>query len=87
MILGDSLSYHSNQNFTTYDQDNDIWPGNCAENYKGGMWYRQCHTANLNGLYLYGEEPQHATGMVWSSFRGYDVSMRKSEMKLRPTGL
>ena len=88
MILGDSLSGEANQKFSTYDQDNDVWFSNCAEEYKGGWWYSSCYHANLNGLYLYGEESQpYDRGMVWNSFGGWSVSMRKSEMKLRPTGL
>ncbi|XP_061190646.1 ficolin-1-like [Saccostrea echinata] len=35
--------------FTTYDQDNDPSPGNCAVAYGGGWWYRNCYHAFLNG--------------------------------------
>ena len=78
-----------NAPFTTYDQDNDANKINCAVSYKGGWWYNSCHLANLNGLYLYGQESQpQAVGMVWMSFRGHTFSLKKSEMKLRPrTGL
>ncbi|XP_062594025.1 ficolin-1-like [Saccostrea cucullata] len=35
--------------FTTYDQDNDPSPGNCAVGYGGGWWFRNCYQAFLNG--------------------------------------
>ena len=81
------MSYHANHKFSTYDKDNDVAVSvNCAESYKGGWWNKACHDANLNGLYLYGESPSNQ-GMNWKTFRGNLFSMRKSEMKLRPTGL
>ena len=40
--------------FTTKDQDNDGAESNCAVRSKGAWWYRSCHAANLNGLYLSG---------------------------------
>ena len=75
--------------FTTHDQDNDIDDNsNCAILYKGGSWYGACHLNNLNGLYLYGQASQpFGEGMVWSGFRGFEFSLMKSEMKLRPADL
>ena len=32
---GDSMSYHNGMKFSTYDQDNDVWDGNCAQTYRG----------------------------------------------------
>ncbi|XP_062575730.1 ficolin-1-like [Saccostrea cucullata] len=48
---GDSLKYHNGYKFTTKDQDNDGYSGNCAVSNKGGWWYRVCAYANLNGQY------------------------------------
>lgn len=40
---GDSMTEHLGQQFTTYDQDNDKYPKNCAETHKGAWWYRACY--------------------------------------------
>ena len=83
--VGDSLTTHNNQEFTTRDRDNDVWSSNCAERYKGAWWYRSCHGSNLNGLYLSGPQTMtsRASGVNWSAFRGHDYSLKVSEMKLR----
>ncbi|EDO49022.1 predicted protein, partial [Nematostella vectensis] len=48
---GDSLGYHNNRKFTTFDKDQDSHNDNCAVRYGGGWWYGGCHTAHLNGQY------------------------------------
>ncbi|EAT36260.1 AAEL011633-PA [Aedes aegypti] len=40
---GDSLSYHKSMKFSTFDSDNDLSSLNCAKNYDGGWWYKDCH--------------------------------------------
>lgn len=35
--------------FTTFDQDNDLFPINCAVLFGGGWWFNACHLAFLNG--------------------------------------
>jgi len=78
----DSLGYHRGQAFTTRDRDNDkLKRKNCADNSKGGWWYKDCHHANLNGLY----EPskQNARAMIWMDWK-MRVAVKRSEMKIRP---
>ncbi|XP_071963850.1 fibrinogen-like protein A [Antedon mediterranea] len=60
---GDSLSYHNNHRFSTFDQDHDTAASSCSVSYKGAWWYRYvgCHVSNLNGLYLGGTTDQFAT--------------------------
>lgn len=42
-VRHDELSYHKNQMFSTFDSDNDINnQKNCAKNWHGGWWYRDC---------------------------------------------
>ena len=41
---------HNRMRFSTWDQDNDLYPRNCAAGFGGGWWYNNCSWANLNGL-------------------------------------
>ena len=83
---GAFLQYGTGNQFSTYDQDHDVAiNSNCAEIYTGAWWYGACHSANLNGQYMYGQDNQsYAQGVVWSSWRGYYYSLKTTEMKLRP---
>ncbi|KAK3530027.1 hypothetical protein QTP86_009918 [Hemibagrus guttatus] len=62
---GDSLFYVNGRGFSTYDKDPT---GNCAETNGGGFWYygywywSECHNANPNGLYNYGNVGTASTG-------------------------
>lgn len=79
---GDSLSYHNNRIFTTKDRDPASFITRCAMSYRGGWWYKNCHEANLNGLY--GIDVKHQ-GLIWTSWKGKEVSVQFTEMKMRPT--
>lgn len=48
---GDSMSYHSGSVFSARDRDPNNLLISCAVSYRGAWWYRNCHYANLNGLY------------------------------------
>ncbi|XP_015249511.1 PREDICTED: tenascin-like isoform X2 [Cyprinodon variegatus] len=78
---GDSLSYHDNCVFSTKDRDPAPWITRCAISYQGGWWYKNCHEANLNGLY--GIDFKHQ-GVIWKSWKGEDHSIQFTEMKMRP---
>jgi hypothetical protein len=84
---GDDLTYHNNMPFSTKDNDNDNWPGNCAQSFTGAFWYNRCHDVNINGqYYASGVTPEQNKGLVWESFTTKDGSLKFSEMKMRPTG-
>lgn len=80
---GDSFSNLNEMKFTTKDRDNDVWHNNCAESFKGGWWYSNCHGANLNGLYLNGYHNTYADGINWKTWRGYNYSLPEVDMKIR----
>ena len=84
---GDSIRYSSaNINgmaFTTYDNDNDLHGYNCAQEWKGGWWYKQCMRSQLNGIYHHDTTPREAEGVFWRTFTGYTHSLKFAEMKLR----
>ena len=83
---GDSLSQHNYQSFSTRDQDHDINDAsNCAVSYSGAWWYADCHSANLNGLYM-GPNQEDAKGMVWYYFENSYKVLKSSEMKIRHIG-
>ncbi|KAK3510888.1 hypothetical protein QTP70_024379 [Hemibagrus guttatus] len=87
---GDSLSFVNGRGFSTFDKDPT---GNCAEANGGGFWYYgywywyQCHLANPNGLYKYGNVGTPYTGIMWQSWKGYYYSMKTIVMKIRRTNL
>ncbi|CAI9564856.1 unnamed protein product, partial [Staurois parvus] len=79
---GDSLSGHGDMQFST--KDNDITESKCCSVYKGGWWYNNCHSSNLNGLYLMGQHDSYADGVNWHTGKGLHYSYKISEMKIRP---
>ncbi|XP_074468539.1 tenascin isoform X2 [Sebastes fasciatus] len=78
---GDSLSYHSQRIFSTKDRDLSPFITRCAMSYRGGWWYKNCHEANLNGLY--GTNVNHQ-GVIWTAWKGKQFSIPFTEMKMRP---
>ena len=79
---GDSLAYHNNTAFSAMDRDNDECSCDCANLWKGGWWYSNCIHSNLNGPYL-GPTSNSWSGNVWRDWKGYDQSLKITEMKMR----
>ncbi|XP_053368358.1 tenascin isoform X1 [Clarias gariepinus] len=78
---GDSMTYHDSLPFSTFDRDPQPFITRCAMSYRGGWWYRNCHEANLNGLY---DTHTHHQGVIWTAWKGKKFSIPFTEMKLRP---
>ncbi|KAL3968191.1 granzyme A [Sarotherodon galilaeus] len=81
----DGLSYHNGQKFTTFDKDQDSWPGNCAKSFQGAFWYNSCHLANPNGAYRWGADSTlYAVGVEWAQWKGHNYSLKTISMKIHP---
>ncbi|XP_034472590.1 ficolin-1-like [Drosophila innubila] len=80
---GDSFSEHKGSKFSTFDRDNDPHPStHCAEKYNGAWWYpKGCHACKLTGRY---KDNTVGKGINWSNFHGYDYSLKKAVMMIRP---
>ncbi|XP_059166146.1 fibrinogen C domain-containing protein 1-like [Physella acuta] len=79
---GDSLTQkHNNMRFSTFDVDNDPVSDNCALAGRGGWWYNNCHTANLNGKW---GSTVFGVGVNWFDTTTYTASATFTEMKIRP---
>ena len=77
---GDSLAYHNGTKFTTRDNDNDNYSGNCAHIRHGAWWFNACFL-HLNGRYYhYAAISVHA--IIWLTWKGLH-SLKFTEMKTR----
>ncbi|XP_048579243.1 uncharacterized protein LOC5521276 isoform X2 [Nematostella vectensis] len=76
---GDSLGYHNNRKFTTFDKDQDSHNDNCAVRYGGGWWYGGCHTAHLNGQY----KPSIGNSTYAIYWKTLGESVKYVEMKIK----
>uniref|UniRef100_A0A2R9C4I8 Fibrinogen gamma chain n=1 Tax=Pan paniscus TaxID=9597 RepID=A0A2R9C4I8_PANPA len=79
---------HNGMQFSTWDNDNDKFEGNCAEQDGSGWWMNKCHAGHLNGVYYQGmfsflrfQDPCYNNGIIWKS-QWY--SMNKTTMKIIP---
>ena len=82
---GDGLSRHDGMMFSTLDHDRDTNAGNCAKKYKGCWWFISCHVSMLTGDYVTnGTIGVHAQGVNWKPWHGYQYSLKKAKMMIRP---
>ncbi|XP_052273952.1 fibrinogen C domain-containing protein 1-A-like [Dreissena polymorpha] len=98
---GDSFHYplsyqlqHHQVAFSTRDHDNDNSPANCARELRGGWWFNDCYSSNLNGVFIdhpfgartigesYPQHPLEGTGLEWCPYKRRQYSMRSVEMKI-----
>ncbi|KAK7882301.1 hypothetical protein WMY93_028475 [Mugilogobius chulae] len=81
---GDSLTYHNNMKFSTFDKDQDSSGGNCAKSCLGGFWYNTCHHTNPNGIYCWGaDDTIAAIGVSCNTWKGVDYSLKSISFKIR----
>lgn len=79
------MATNNEQKFSTFDKDQDSDTGNCAKRYLGAFWYSQCHHANPNGIYVWGQyDNYYAIGNVWNHWKGYYYGLKYIAMKIRP---
>ena len=68
--------------FSTFDEDNDVWRGNCAtDRGGGGNWWKECGRQNINGKYG-NKGDSGAEFMFWLNFDGYNRFMPLKNMTL-----
>jgi len=83
VFKGDLLSSGLGMKFSTKDQDNDQAPSvHCAQKEKGGWWYSDCGTGNLNVEYSRPGE-NTTSGMVWTNEKGDRYSLSLVSMMIK----
>ncbi|XP_067940463.1 angiopoietin-related protein 1-like [Watersipora subatra] len=79
---GDSLSYHHEMGFSTFDDDNDGHSESCALTFQGGWWYDACVKANLNGVWHDANNARPSTfGVAWFAWK-YPYSFKTVYMMI-----
>ncbi|XP_078372113.1 microfibril-associated glycoprotein 4-like [Oculina patagonica] len=82
---GDSLTWHNGLPYSTEDRNSgDCSAGNCATIYHGAWWYGDSFQSNLNGKYYLTQSTPTFDGIIWAAWRGFQTSLKKTEMKIRP---
>ena len=80
-----SLRSSNNRFFTTKDRDNVLFEDeNPAVFFKGAWWYESLSSlVNLNGQYLGNKVALN--GIIWAYWTGLPRSLKRVEMKIRPS--
>lgn len=79
-----SLRYHNNHPFSTFDRKNDGFEQNCAATYKGGWWFNGCYFGFLTGEYFKASDKRETwQGILWYDWKG-NQSLKGAEMMVRP---
>ncbi|XP_018611716.2 fibrinogen gamma chain-like isoform X2 [Scleropages formosus] len=83
---------HNGMQFSTRDQDNDKYHGNCAQQDGSGWWMNRCHAAHLNGRYYRGgrytvkntDGFDFDNGIIWATWHSRWYSLKETTMKIIP---
>ncbi|KAM6220458.1 fibrinogen gamma chain [Rhynchocyon petersi] len=82
---------HNGMQFSTWDNDNDKFEGNCAEQDGSGWWMNRCHAGHLNGHYYQGGSYSKSStpngydnGIIWATLNSRWYSMKETTMKVIP---
>ena len=69
--------------FSTKDRANGKNLGSCAVFHTSAWWFNNCQTSDLNGVYFHNESVGCGRGVLWAHWRGYNYSLKETEMKIR----
>ncbi|XP_046367746.2 fibroleukin-like [Haliotis rufescens] len=75
---GDCLVELKGQPFSTFDQDRDDSPQNCAQEHGSGFWFKNCTACNPNGVWSDPPEKKRAgipEEMFWDPVSGDNLIM------------
>ncbi|XP_069103244.1 ryncolin-1-like [Argopecten irradians] len=87
-VYHDAMAFTDGQQFSTYDNENDVWVGNCAVDYRGAWWYGGCSHTNLNGPYVQDTGDTHLSMYWWQLYVDRnDIPMMKSRMMVKNPGV
>ncbi|XP_019542224.2 fibrinogen-like protein A [Aedes albopictus] len=79
---GDSLKHHISIQFSTEDNATDNVASKCAQTFKSGWWYTDCHFCNLNS---FSNKIDEKIGMKWYYFKAKYEALAYSRMMIRKT--
>ena len=87
LFSGNAMWGNYGQQFTTTDRNNDGTSSrNCAEERgRGGWWYQNCGTANLNGVYHHTPNTTDLTGIYWWHWHRSYYSLKATTMMIQKT--
>ena len=74
---------HNGMKFSTRDNDNDNYGGNCAQYWNGAWWFNNCFQSHLNGPYYQNPVVSIWRGIIWYDWKGDRYSLKFTEMKTR----
>lgn len=78
---GESLLYQNGGKWSTIDEDNDTWGGECTVKCNGPGWHKACQRSNPLGGY---GSTEFCRGINWRTFKHKTISLDYIEYLVRP---